>query len=90
MNILVNKMSQKLIKEDKIIRWPKKVIEKEFILEYISKKIISNKKYSEKEINQIIIENILFVDYVLIRRELVERGYLNRTKDCKEYWKDKK
>ena len=82
-------MKQKLIKEDKIIRWPKKAIEKEFILEYISKKFIPNRKYSEKEINQIIIENILFEDYVLIRRELIERGYLNRTKDCKEYWQDK-
>ena len=80
---------QNLIKENKIIRWTKKLIEKEYILKIISEKIILNRKYSEKEINKIIIENITFEDYVIIRRELIERNYLYRTKDCKEYWREK-
>jgi hypothetical protein len=83
-------IKQNLLKDGKIIRWPKKVVDKKSILEYIAIKISFNKKYTEKEINGIIIENILFDDYVLVRRELIENGYLNRTKDCREYWRIEK
>ena len=41
--------------------------------------------FAEREINEIITGNILFDDYALIRRELVENGFLRRTKDCREY-----
>ena len=29
----------------------------------------------------------IFEDYALIRRELFERDYMNRTDDCRKYWK---
>jgi hypothetical protein len=83
-------IKQNLLKNGKIIRWPKKVVDKNSILEYIAIKISFGKKYTEKEINGIIIENILFDDYVLVSRELIENGYLNRTKDCREYWRIEK
>ena len=82
-------IKQNLLKDGKIIRWPKKVVDKNSVLKYIAIKISIDKKYTEKEINEIIIENILFDDYVLIRRELIENGYLNRTNDCREYWRIK-
>ena len=83
----MDNIKQNLLKDGRIIRWPKKITDKNMILEYISIKIPFGKKFAEAEINEIIKENITFDDYVLIRRELIEKGFLNRTKDCKEYWK---
>ena len=80
-------INQNLLKDGKIVRWPKKVIDKNMVLEYVSIKIPVDKKLSEMEINEIIKKNILFDDYVLIRRELIEKGFLYRTKDCREYWR---
>ena len=82
---------KKLIDEfDKIIKWPKKPIDKESVVKFLSRKFEGNKKYSEKEINQIIDQFHLFNDIPLLRRELISRRYLSRTDDGAEYWKNKK
>jgi len=78
---------QNLIRDYKIIRWPRKEAEKYAVLNFIALKIPYGIKLSEPEINKIITQNILFNDYALIRRELIERGYINRTRDCREYWR---
>jgi len=83
-------LKENLLRNEKIIRWPKKILDKRSVLEYIVARIPYEKIFTEKEINKIIMENIQFDDYALIRRELIENGYLNRTKDCKEYWRIKK
>ena len=76
-----------LLKDGKIQRWPKKTAAKEAVLGYIASQIPPEGKLAEKEINQIIMRNILFDDFTLIRRELIEQGYLARTRDCREYWR---
>ena len=82
---------KKLIDEfDKIIKWPKKLIDKEIVVKFLSTKFEGNKKYSEKEINQIIDQFHLFNDIPLLRRELISRRYLSRTDNGAEYWKNKK
>ncbi len=45
----------------------------------------SDRVYSEKEINEIL--KSIFNDYVTLRRYLIEYGFIERTKDCAEYWK---
>ncbi len=72
--------------EGLILRWPKKQKDKDIVIEYISTKFESDVKYAEKDINEIIQKWICFNDYALIRRELFDRGYINRTADCKQYW----
>ena len=54
------------------------------ILRKIAEQFEKNRHYSEKEVNQIL--EAIYDDYVTIRRYLIEYGYMNRTKDCKEYW----
>ena len=76
-----------LLKDGKIQRWPSKKEEKDAVLKYISSQIPPEGKLSEKEVNQIIMRNILFEDFALIRRELIEQGHLAKTKDCREYWR---
>lgn len=43
--------------------------------------------YSEVEVNAILREWHLFNDPASLRRELIDRNLLDRTKDCRQYWK---
>jgi hypothetical protein len=70
----------------RVNRWPKKKIEKMEILRYIQRKMEIGKKYSETEINNIIMEWHTFGDYALVRREMYDNYLINRTKDGREYW----
>ena len=82
---------KKLVDEfDKIIRWPKKPSDKETVISFLSAKFKFDKKYSEKEINEIINEFHTFNDIALLRRELISRRYLSRTDNGSKYWKNKK
>ena len=76
-----------LLKDGKIQRWPSKTEEKDAVLAFIASQVPPEGKLPEKEINKIIMQNILFDDFALIRRELIERGYLARTRDYREYWR---
>lgn len=62
------------------VKEKKKII----ILKKICEQFERNKRYSEKEIN-IILKDI-YEDNVLLRRYLIEYGFMDRTNDCKEYW----
>lgn len=44
-----------------------------------------SKQYSEKEINDII-KMIFAYDYCIIRRYLIDYGFLSRSNDGKTYW----
>ena len=48
-----------------------------------------DKEYSEKEINDVILNWILFDDYCLVRREMVDQNLLKRSNDCKYYYVNK-
>ena len=73
---------------DQITRWPKKPIDKEKVIKFLSTKFNSDKKYSEKEVNRILEKFHLFNDVPLLRRELISRKYLFRKNDGSEYWKN--
>ena len=76
-----------LLIDGRIQRWPRKTAEKEAVLDFIASQVPPDGKLAEKEINRIIMQNILFDDFALVRRELIERGLLARTRDCREYWR---
>lgn len=64
--------------------YPSKEKKKIILLEEITKNFNVGKKYSEKEINRIL--KRIYEDYVTIRRALIQYGFLERSKDCIEYW----
>jgi len=82
-----NTLKKHINTDNIIIRWPKKRIEQNTILQYLVQKFAQDRIYSEQEVNSIIKQSIAFEDYALIRRELFERDYMNRTDDCRKYWK---
>jgi len=78
----------KLINEaEGIVRWPKKLSDKQFVIEWLSAKFKFEKQYSEKEINKIIKEHHSFNDIALLRRELISKKFLGRKNDGSIYWK---
>lgn len=62
----------------------KKEKNKIVILTKIAEQLEKGKIYTEKELNEIL--QSIYDDYAVIRRYLVDYGFLERTKDCKEYW----
>lgn len=64
--------------------FPSKEKRKIIVLQHILKRFETNKMYSEKEINNIL--KSIYSDFVTIRRYLIEYGFMNRSKDCSQYW----
>jgi len=67
-----------------IVRFPKKEKHKIVILREISKHFSEDKIYNEKELNTIL--KTYHEDYVLIRRYLIEYGFMARKEDGSAYW----
>ncbi len=64
--------------------FPSKEKRKIILLQYIVTKFEVGRKYSEKEVNEIL--KPIYSDYVSIRRYLIDYGFLDRNDDCTTYW----
>lgn len=58
----------------------KKIVTLQKIMEQFEK----NKVYPEKQVNQILQD--IYEDYPTLRRYLIEYGFMERSKDCRDYW----
>jgi len=72
------------LQEAKLKKFPLKEKQRLIILREIIKHIDNDKTYSEKALNDILIP--IYEDYVLIRRLLIEYGFIDRKDDGSEYW----
>lgn len=54
------------------------------VLREITKRFSRDKKYTEKEVNEVLLP--VFHDYVTLRRYLIEYGFLDRKPDGSQYW----
>jgi hypothetical protein len=54
------------------------------ILQKIAEQFEPGKIYTEKEVNAVLKD--IYDDYVTIRRYLIDYGFMERTRDCREYW----
>jgi hypothetical protein len=73
-------------KKNKLIKLPVQKKKKLIILEEFLKKIKSDKKYTETEINEIILQH--YDDYCIVRRLMIEEGMMKRKNQI--YWLNKK
>ena len=64
--------------------YPSKEKKKVILLGEIIKNFNVDKKYAEKEINRVL--KRIYEDYVTIRRALIQYVFLDRSRDCSEYW----
>ncbi len=74
-------------KAGRIIILPRRPSKQLLVLSFLASKFEVGKVYGEKEVNGILNENHNFNDSALLRRELIEKGFLERTADGREYWK---
>lgn len=65
-------------------KFPLKQKEKLVVLREIIQHIESEQIYNEKQLNEIL--KGVYADYVMIRRYLIEYGFLDRKPDGSEYW----
>lgn len=82
----IEKYRQKVLrafyKKDQLIRLPVQRKKRLIVLDQFAKKFSSGKKYTEAEVNKLIMEN--YDDYCTIRRLLIEEGAMKRDKQY--YW----
>ncbi len=70
----------------KLMQYPSKRPMRIMVLIRIIEQMDANRKYTEKEINEIIKLHIAFGDLELIRREMYQYKLLGRLRDGSEYW----
>ena len=79
------KLLKKYFREDgKLDRYPIKAKDQIVVLRKVVTLFETGEKYSEKQVNAII-EGI-FEDYAILRRNLIEHGFMQRRPDGSEYW----
>lgn len=71
----------------KIVQLPSKIKARKAVLEYLANKFESGVTYTEKQVNEICEQWHSFGDFFLLRRELVDYGFLGRQTDGSEYWR---
>lgn len=67
---------------------PAKYIKKLMAFYYLATKLESGQRYTESEINDVLNRWTMFDDPATLRREMYNKRLLNRTIDCKYYWKE--
>ncbi len=78
-------MSRFLDAAGRVTLWSTKQAGKEQVLAYLSTKFAFGISYHEREVNDILKTWHTFSDWPLLRRELFERGFLDRNRDGTEY-----
>lgn len=68
----------------KLKKFPLKQKQKLVVLRAIAERFAVDEKYVEKQINSLL--NEAYDDYVLLRRYLIEYGFLDRKPDGSQYW----
>ena len=72
--------------DGRLKQWPGKQAMKALAVEYLATKVAPGRDYTEQEINGLVNQWHSFGDFFLLRRALVEYGYLGRERDGSRYW----
>jgi hypothetical protein len=79
-----------LDEQGRVKEWPSKRNKGKFqtlVLEYLASQFEIDVIYTEKEVNQLLNQHHTFGDAALLRRELFERGLIDRKRDGSAYWR---
>lgn len=74
--------------QGRLTAFPAKNRKKLIALCYLAQKIEPERAYTESEINDLLDSWTTFHDPATLRRELYNKHLLDRTADCKSYWKE--
>ncbi len=68
----------------RLTKFPPKEKQRLIVLREITKRFKRDTTYTEKDINHLL--NEIYDDYVMLRRYLIEYGFLDRKSDGSQYW----
>lgn len=83
-----NKLAGYYDSEGRLSQYPSKRPMRQMALSKIANCFEKDRKYTEKEVNEIIRSNISFTDVELIRREMYQCKLIGRLRDGSEYWRE--
>lgn len=69
----------------KLTAFPAKRKMKVYCLFYLADKFEAGREYTEREINEVLLDWHTFADPATLRRELYDYGFLNRSRDGRTY-----
>lgn len=72
----------------RLVRLPNKLSVQQMAMWWMWTQFTVRRKYTEKEVNQVLNAHHTFGDQATLRRELVNMKLLGRKPDCSEYWKE--
>ncbi len=72
-----------------VTQWPRTPTDHKSLLDYLIEKFRPNQLYSEAEVNEILNQWHTFDDSAILRREMVDYGYMGRTSSGDRYWREK-
>lgn len=78
-----------LDEEGRLKQLPSKSGLRQEAFSYLSGKFEKDRKYTEKEVNQIVTDWSTIGDYFILRRGLIEYGLMSRLADGSQYWLNK-
>ncbi len=73
--------------QGRLLQYPTKKPMRVIALRRIADCFERDRKYTEKEVNAIIEQNIAFSDIALVRREMIQLELIDRLRDCSAYWR---
>ena len=85
---MVQGIERFLDEEGKLKLWPAKQTAREEVFEYLAEKFEVDRYYSEHEVNAILASWHTFGDLFILRRGLIESGWLLRMRDGSRYWRN--
>lgn len=83
--MMQNNLARFLDENGVLVVWPSKHKDKLLVIEYLATKFEYNKIYSEAEVNNILKVWHNFSDWAILRRSLVDYGYMKRDFGGYEY-----
>ncbi|KAA3602018.1 MAG: DUF2087 domain-containing protein [Calditrichaeota bacterium] len=86
----MSKLKNFMDENGKLKQWSSKSKNQKPMLEFLAEKFEFGIDYTEKEVNEILNNFHTFKDSALLRRELFEQKFLDRTENGSRYWKIKK
>ncbi len=80
---------ERFLDEDgKLKQWPSKQAPREEVFSYLAEKFEPGRDYTEHEVNAILSSWHTFGDLFILRRGMIESGWLKRMRDGSRYWRN--
>ena len=87
-NSIIQELKPFMNESGQLMILPGKYKKKLIAYYYLASKIDIGQRYTESDINDLLNQWALFHDSATLRRELYNKHLLNRTNDCRYYWRE--